>query len=132
MLEAFRSGDGKTATKLLREIIGKNIEDDIAKVQCPVIVIDGINGQLVPFIREKEIAGKFPSRVLTYEGEITKTKEIRGILLAVTEAFGKQGHTVVNTSPEILAVLTDKMSSKLLELSGVNESDRLTSNIESQ
>ncbi|MBI2049605.1 alpha/beta hydrolase [Candidatus Roizmanbacteria bacterium] len=132
MLEAFRTGDGKTATKLLREITGKNIEEDIAKVGCPVIVVDGVNGQLVPFIKEKEAAGKFPTQVLTYVGEVVRTRKVKGVLLAVSEAFGKQGHTVVNTSPEVLAVLTDKMSSKLVELTHANENSQPTTGVEYQ
>lgn len=113
MLEAFRTGDGRTATKLLREILGENIEKDIDKVQCPVIVVDGINGQLVPFVKEKEAAGKFHRYIPPAAERATRTDE--GVLLAVSEAFGKQGHTVVDTSPEVLAVLTDKMSTRLLK-----------------
>jgi hypothetical protein len=122
MNQAFKTGDPKTATELLREM-SKNIEGDIKKVQCPVIVVDGVNGQLVPFAKEKAAAEKFPTKVLTYKGEVTRTKKVKGILLAIREAFGKQGHTVVNTSPEILAVLTDKMSNKLLELTEPNENN---------
>ena len=121
ILEAFRTGDRKTAIKLSREMIKKSIETDIERVQCPVIVVDGINGQLVPFVKEKDVAKKFPTQVLTYAGEVIRTKEVNGIILAVTEAFGKQGHNVVNTAPEILAALTDKMVSKLEELSRPNE-----------
>lgn len=112
MLEAFRTGDPKTATLLLREM-SKSIEEDINKVQCPVIVVDGINGQLVPFIKEKEVAGKFHRYIPSDAERATRTDE--GVILAVTETFGKQGHTVVNTSPEVLAVLTDKMSTRLLK-----------------
>ena len=122
MNQAFRTGDHKTSIKLLREM-SKNIEGDIKKVQCPVIVVDGVDGQLVPFAKEKAAAEKFPTRVLTYKGEVIRTKGVKGILLAVREAFGIQGHTIVNTSPEVLAVLVDKMSNKLLELTRANENN---------
>lgn len=112
MLEAFRTGGPKTATELLREM-SKDIEPDIESVQCPVIVVDGINGQLVPFVREKEAAGKFHRYIAPDAQSATRTDE--GVLLQVTEAFGKQGHTVVNTAPEVLAVLVDKMSTRLLK-----------------
>ncbi|OGH20595.1 MAG: hypothetical protein A3D74_02100 [Candidatus Levybacteria bacterium RIFCSPHIGHO2_02_FULL_37_13] len=122
MNQAFRTGDHKTSIELLREM-SKNIEGDIKKVECPVIVVDGVDGQLVPFAKQKEAAGKFPTKVLAYKKEYAKPKGVKGVLLAVTEAFGKQGHTVVNISPEVLAVLIDKMSSKLLELTRPNESN---------
>jgi hypothetical protein len=95
-------------------------------MQCPVIVVDGVNGQLVPFAKQKEAAKKFPTSVLTYkdkEDKVKRKKDVKGVLLAVREAFGKQGHTVVNTSPEVLAVLIDRMSSKLLQLTGKNKNN---------
>ena len=131
MNQGFRTGDHKTAIKLLREM-SKNIEGDIKKVECPVIVVDGVNGQLVPFAKEKAAAEKFPTKILTYKGEVTRTKGVKGVLLAIREAFGIQGHTVVNTSPEVLAVLTDKMSKKLLELTRTNENSEQARGVEHQ
>lgn len=54
ILEAFKTGHSKTAIKLGREMVRKDIEKDIKNVQCPVIVVDGVNGQLVPFVKEKK------------------------------------------------------------------------------
>lgn len=124
ILEAFKSADHKTTIKLGREIVGKNIEGDIKKVGCPVIVVDGVNGQLISFVSSKEAARKFHRYIAPDAERATRTDE--GVLLAVTEAFGKQGHGVVNTSPEVLAVLTDKMSKKLLELTRTNENNNPT------
>lgn len=130
MLEAFRTGDPKTAIKLSREMIKKDIEEDIRNVQCPVIVVDGVNGQLVPFVKQKEAAGKFHRHIAPDAQRVTRTDE--AVLLAVTEAFGKQGHGVINTAPEILAVLMDKMSKKLLDLARANENSEQTSGVEPQ
>lgn len=57
--------------------------------------------------------GKFHRYVPPSAERATRTDE--GVLLQVTEAFGKQGHGVVNTAPEVLAVLVDKMSTRLLK-----------------
>lgn len=113
ILEGFRTGDPKTAIKLGREMISRDIEKDIKNVQCPVIIVDGVNGQLVPFVKEREVVGEFHRYIPPASERATRTDE--GVLLQVTEAFGKQGHGVVNTAPEVLAVLVDKMSTRLLK-----------------
>jgi len=65
------------------------------------------------------------------EGKIPNSKGLRALsALAVTEAFGEQGHSVVNTAPEILAVLVDKMSDKLLGLTRANENNDPTPKVE--
>jgi len=119
MAEGFKLAHVKTSTTLVREI-GKDIGEDIEKVKCPVVIIDGSAANTVTYDKQKMAAQKFPKQTLNYE-KSQRTKTVNAIPLVVTEDFGEQGHTVVNTSPEILAVLVDKMSSKLLELTRTNE-----------
>lgn len=113
MVEGVRKAHKKTATSTLREV-GKDISEDIAKVQCPVIIVDGASAKTVPLIKQKEAAGKF-HRVFPQDPSQRMTRTDQGVTLSISDDFGEQGHTVVNTCPEALAVLVDKMSTRLLK-----------------
>jgi len=124
MIEGVKLAHTKTAISTLREI-GQDIGQDIEQVQCPVVIIDGSAAAMVTYDKQKMAAQKFPEQKFP-------TKTVNAIPLAVTEAFGEQGHSVVNTAPEILAVLVDKMSKKLLELTDANKNSVPTSGVELQ
>lgn len=124
MIEGAKLAHTKTALSTLREI-GQDIGQDIEQVQCPVVIIDGSAAAMVTYEKQKTAAQKFPEQTFTYK-KVPITKTVNAIPLAVTEAFGEQGHSVVNTAPEILAVLVDKMSNKLLELTHANENNKPT------
>ena len=136
MIEGARSAHTKTALSTLREI-GQDLGEEIKNVQCPVVVVDGSAAEMVTFEKQKMAAQRFPEQNLTYgktygDKNPSGVKTVKAIPLAVSEAFGEQGHSVVNTAPEILAVLLDKMFKKLSELTRTNENSGPTPGIEPQ
>ncbi len=110
MIEGARLVDAGTGIKLLREV-GKDIQGDVEQVKCPVLLIDGDQGTLVPFKNTRAIGERF-HRDMPSEGRMTR--EDTAPVIRISNVFGEQGHTVVNSCPEALAVLVHKMSQRLL------------------
>lgn len=92
------SADARTASVTLREI-GRNIEQDIQKVQCPVVVVDGANGDLVPILNSARAAARFHPE--TPEKDLVAEKKV--VFLPIGGRAGEQGHNIVNTAPEFVA-----------------------------
>ena len=99
------SADSQTASATLREI-GKDIEADIKKVECPVIVLDGANGDLVPIMNSARASTRFHPEVPNAE----KVSEKKVVFLPVGGRAGKQGHNIINTLPEIALLVDDVVS----------------------
>lgn len=100
------TADTQTATKTLREI-GKDIGSDIIKdVVCPVVVIDGASGDLVPIISSQKAALRFHPEVAPEK--LVAQKKV--VFLPV----GGHGHNIVNTFPEGVVALVDAVLDKLV------------------
>lgn len=131
MLKGVEMVDRRTGIELLKEI-GKDLQEEISQVKCPVILIDGDAGILVPFENTQKIGEQF-HRDMPAENPMTFTRNDKGevvpkdtgVVLRIASFFkkddgskgvnfGEQGHTVVNSCPEALAVLVHKMSTRLL------------------
>ncbi len=95
------AADSETSAKTLREI-GRDIAGDIEGTKCPVIVIDGANGDLVPIKKSSEVANRFD-----------QTPEKRAMFFPVGGGVTEQGHNLVNTYPEYVAIVVDSALSKL-------------------
>lgn len=97
--------DTKTAVKTLREL-GKDIESDIKKVSCPVVVIDGASGELVPILKSAKLAIRFHPEI--NQGELVAKKKV------IFFPVGGHGHNIVNTFPEGMAALIDDVLNKIM------------------
>lgn len=89
------SADSRTSARTLREI-GKDIGRDIEATKCPVIVIDGANGELVPIDKSSEISKRFD-----------QTPQKKAMFFPVGGGATEQGHNIVNTYPEYVAIAVD-------------------------
>ena len=104
MLKDVENADPKTALTTLRGI-GSNLEEDIDKVTVPVVVLDGMAGELVPIAKSKDIAGRFHR-----QDEDNRENLRRNIVDRKTMYFqiggvaGEHGHSVINSAPEEVAV----------------------------
>ena len=103
------AADSKTAATTLREI-GKNIEEDIEKVKCPVIVIDGANADLVPIGNSAKASMRFHPNIQEPSKKFT---ERQVMFFPVGGGVSEQGHNVVNTYPEYVAVVVDDVLDKM-------------------
>ncbi|MCL4419058.1 alpha/beta hydrolase [Patescibacteria group bacterium] len=108
IVEGARRADINTALSTLREI-GRDIGEDIEKVQCPVIVMDGANGDLVPIMNSAKASLRFHPETPNSE----KVAEKKVIFLPVGGRSGEHGHNIVNTFPEGAAALIDDVMSKV-------------------
>lgn len=95
------AADSATSAKTLREI-GRDIGGDIEATKCPVIVIDGANGDLVPIAKSLEVSKRFD-----------KTPEKRAMFFPVGGGVTEQGHNLVNTYPEYVAIVVDSALSRI-------------------
>lgn len=103
MLEASMRGDPKTTVKILREI-GKDIGKDIQNVRCPVVVLDGAHGDIVPILKTAEIATRFHPEIPSNSEKI-KQKKI--VFLPIGGKAGAQGHGILSDFPEGAVALID-------------------------
>lgn len=108
MREADTS-DLETSANTLREI-GRDIGQDIENVQCPVVIMDGVNGEMVPIMRSHDVASKrfYPN---TPSGEKYPQKVV---FLPIGGYGGEQGHNLVNTFPEAMATWVDYVNEKIV------------------
>lgn len=102
ILDSAKQGHVKTSLDTLRDI-GKNIEDEVAQVQAPTIVLDGAAGDLVPIAKSRANAEKLHPEAGTSLGQ--KLEERRVVYFQVGGAAGENTHNVINTAPEEVAVL---------------------------
>ncbi|HSX40120.1 MAG TPA: alpha/beta hydrolase [Candidatus Saccharimonadales bacterium] len=102
ILDSAKEGHIPTMLDTLRDI-GKNIEDEVAQVQAPTVIIDGANGDLVPIAKSKSNAGKFHPEAGESLGE--KIRQRKVVYFRVGDAAGEHTHNVINTAPEEVAVL---------------------------
>lgn len=102
ILDSAKVAHVPTALDTLRDI-GKNIEEEVAKVQAPTVVLDGASGDLVPIETSKKNAGKFhPEAGANLQEKIAERKVI---YFQVGGVAGEHTHNVINTAPEEVAVL---------------------------
>lgn len=111
MVEGARLAHAKTAISTLREI-GRDIGKDIEQVQCPVVIIDGANGDLVPILKSADVAVRFHPDVQDPSEKIAQKKVF---YFPIGGKAGEQSHTLVNTFPEGTAAMIDNVL-KLLKL----------------
>lgn len=90
--------DKRVAVDTLREI-GQDVGEDIAKIRCPVIIVDGVNGNLVPIMSAHGVAQRF-------HPDQTSAHEV-GRRVAFWPIPGEHGHNIVNTFPEALGGVID-------------------------
>ena len=117
MIEGARLAHPRTAISTLAEI-GSDIGNDIEQVQCPVVVIDGASGDMVPILNSADVAGRFhpnikstdPQKRSDYEEKIAQKKMA---FLPIGGKSEEQSHTIVNTLPEGTAVMIDDVLGKL-------------------
>lgn len=95
IIRATYAADSETSAKTLREI-GRDIGEDIKRTKCPVIVIDGANGDLVPIDRSYGVSRRFD-----------QTPGKRAMFFPVGGGATEQGHNLVNTYPEYVAIAVD-------------------------
>lgn len=96
--------------KLLREI-GRDIGEDIKKVQCPVIVLDGAHGDIVPILKQGEQATRFHPEISSNSEKIAQRQVI---FLPIGGYAGKQGHGILSDFPEGLVALIDASLDKMV------------------
>ena len=101
ILEDISRADSDTATQTLKEI-GKNIQDQIDQISCPIVVLDGANGDLVPILKSADVASSFHK-----DKPSSDLPKKRVVFLPVGGPAGQHGHNIVNTFPEGIAGLTD-------------------------
>lgn len=96
------AADSVTSAKTLREI-GRDIGGDIEATKCPVIVIDGANGDLVTIDKSYGVSKRFD-----------QTPEKRAMFFPVGGGATQQGHNIVNTYPEYLAIVVDDALNRMV------------------
>lgn len=111
MIEGAKLAQTKTAISTLREI-GRDIGKDIQGVQCPVVIIDGASGDMVPILKSADVAVRFHPEV---ENPNEKIAQKKVIFLPIGGKAGEQSHTIVNTLPEGTAAMVDNVL-KILKL----------------
>ncbi len=109
IIEATLKSDPMTAATTLKEI-GKDIGDDINKVTCPVIVVDGANGTLVPILKSQEAAKRFYP-----DSPLPEKIPQKVVFLPLGGDAGEQGHNIVNTLPEGVVSWVDYTLNKMAE-----------------
>jgi len=105
MAEGFKLAHVKTATATVREI-GKDIGEEIEKVQCPIVVVDGASGKTVSILNSANVAVRFHPEIQDPSEKIAQKKVI---YLPMGGKAGEHGHTIVNTFPEGLATMIDNV-----------------------
>lgn len=101
ILSDISQADPDTANQTLKEI-GKNIQDQIDQVSCPVVILDGANGEIVPILKSADVASSFHKDQPS--SDLPKKKVV---FLPIGGPAGEHGHNIVNTFPEGIAGLTD-------------------------
>lgn len=91
MLTTMEKGDTRTALATLKDI-GSNLEEDMKRVSCPVVVLDGVHGEMVPIEKSHEVAKRFPTRA---------------VFLPIGGHAGELGHALINRFPEGVAAWVD-------------------------
>jgi len=109
MVEGARLAHTNTAVSTLREI-GRDIGEDIGKVQCPVVIMDGASGDMVPILKSADVAVRFHPDIQNPSEKIAQKKVI---FLPMGGKAGEQSHTIVNTLPEGTAAMIDNVLSIL-------------------
>lgn len=112
VLSDTMAADSKTAATTLREI-GKDIGDDINNVKCPVVVIDGANGDLVPIGNSARASMRFHPEIPEPSRKFT---ERQVMFFSVGGRVLEQGHNIINTYPEYVAVVIDGVLGKMVKL----------------
>lgn len=109
MIEGVRLAHTKTAISTLREI-GKDIGEDIAQVQCPVVIIDGASGDMVPILKSARVAKRFHPII---EDPSERIRQGKVLFLPIGGYAGEHSHTIVNTFPEGTAAMIDDVLGKI-------------------
>ena len=105
MIEGVKLANTKTAISTLREI-GRDIGKDIEQVQCPVVIMDGASGDMVPILKSADVVVRFHPDIPTPSEKIAQKKVI---FLPIGGKAGEQSHTIVNTLPEGTAAMIDNV-----------------------
>jgi len=105
MIEGAKLAHTQTAISTLREI-GRDIGKDIGQVRCPVVIIDGASGDMVPILKSADVAVRFHPDIQNPSEKIAQKKVI---FLPMGGKAGEQSHTIVNTLPEGTAAMIDNV-----------------------
>lgn len=104
MIEDLENADVFSAIKAA-ESIGQNLWPYIKEVKAPVVALDGSSARMVKIEKIREILKRFHRKYPTLKDKAVNRKvlpyEIGGPL-------GIHGHTVLNTFPELMAVMIDR------------------------
>lgn len=107
IIEPIHKAHEKTASSTLSEL-GDDILEDMKKTVCPVLVIDGANGDLVPIRNSnRNVAERF------YDNKTIGEKVPDNVVFIPISGFGGlHGHNLINTFPEAVASWIDYVNSK--------------------
>jgi len=91
--------------------IGEDLGDEITKIDVPVVLLDGANVEVVSFDKTKKIAERFHPEISGVDDRESLMEKIKARKVLIYKIGGKglgeQTHSVLNTTPEIMAVMTD-------------------------
>lgn len=97
LVNTVARGDKKTAVATFKEI-GNEIQGDIDRVTCPVVVLDGAHAEMVPIMKSHDVTKRFPTRT---------------VFLPIGGHAGKLGHALINRFPEGVAAWVDHVFTKV-------------------
>ena len=88
--------------------IGKDLEDEISRIDQPVVLLDGENSVVVSIDKTRRIAGRFHPEISDEgprENLRKKIAERKVLFYKIGGVTGKHAHSVLNTFPEGMAVM---------------------------
>lgn len=88
--------------------IGKDLKEEIGKIEVPVLLLDGKNSVVVSIDKTKRIASRFHPEISDEDPRENLRKKIAGkkvLFYKLGGVTGKHAHSVLNTAPEIMAVM---------------------------
>lgn len=109
-LENALRGDPITTVKILKDI-GKDIRKDIQNVECPVIVLDGVHGDMIPILKQAEQATRFHPETSSNSEKIRQKKVL---FLPIGGKSGEHGHGIFTSFPEGVVSLVDASLDKMV------------------
>ncbi len=107
ILLAFGKADLSTQRTTIRDF-GLDLCKEINKIKCPVLVIDGAEGKLLPIREIAESAARFHKKA---PGD---KRHFKIVFLPIGGAAGEHGHNIANTFPEGIAFWSDYVMGKMI------------------
>ena len=107
MLRDIDKAEAHTYLLALRGIT-KDLEDEISKIDVPVVLLDGENAVVVSIDKTKRIAGRFHPEISDEDPRENLRKKIaerKVLFYKIGGVTGEHAHSVLNTFPEGMAVM---------------------------